>query len=34
MPLGETFWALKFGMCVDQYDIPWMINCEAPKKPA
>jgi PhnB protein len=28
MPLGETFWALRFGMLVDQFGIPWMVNCE------
>jgi PhnB protein len=28
MPIGETFWAIRFGMLVDQFDIPWMINCE------
>ena len=28
MPLQETFWALRFGMFVDQFNIPWMINCE------
>ena len=27
MPLGETFWALRFGMLVDQFGIPWIINC-------
>ena len=27
MPLQETFWAKKFGMIVDRFDIPWMINC-------
>lgn len=27
LPLQETFWAVRFGMVVDQYDIPWMINC-------
>jgi PhnB protein len=26
MPLQETFWAARFGMLVDQYDIPWMIK--------
>lgn len=31
MPLQETFWAAKFGMFVDQFAIPWMINCEKPK---
>jgi PhnB protein len=30
MPLQETFWALRFGMLVDQFGIPWMINCEKP----
>jgi PhnB protein len=28
MPLGETFWALRFGMLVDQFGVPWMVNCE------
>lgn len=28
MPMEETFWAHRFGMLVDQYGIPWMINCE------
>jgi PhnB protein len=28
MPIGETFWALRFGMLVDQFGTPWMINCE------
>jgi PhnB protein len=30
MPLEQTFWALRFGMLVDQFGIPWMINCEQP----
>ena len=30
MPLGETFWALRFGVFVDKYGTPWMINCEKP----
>lgn len=30
MPIGETFWAHRFGMLVDQYGTPWMINCEKP----
>jgi PhnB protein len=30
MPFGETFWALRFGMLVDRFGIPWMINCEKP----
>ena len=28
MPIEETFWAVRFGMLVDQFGIPWMINCE------
>lgn len=28
MPIAETFWAKRFGMLVDQFNIPWMINCE------
>src|SRR5215469_18055178 len=28
MPIQETFWATRFGMLVDQFGIPWMINCE------
>lgn len=28
MPFGETFWAHRFGMLVDQFGIPWMVNCE------
>lgn len=28
MPIDKTFWARRFGMCVDRFGIPWMINCE------
>lgn len=28
MPMAETFWARRFGMLVDKFGIPWMINCE------
>ena len=28
MPIEQTFWAVRFGMLVDQFGIPWMINCE------
>jgi len=27
MPLQQTFWAARFGMLVDRYGIPWMVNC-------
>jgi PhnB protein len=28
--LQGTFWALRFGMLVDQFSTPWMINCGKP----
>ncbi len=28
MPIQETFWASRFGMAVDQFGIPWIVNCE------
>lgn len=28
MPLAQTFWAARFGMLVDRFGVPWMINCE------
>jgi len=28
MPMQETFWAVKFGMLVDRFGMPWMVNCE------
>lgn len=27
MPFDKTFWAAGFGMCVDRFGTPWMINC-------
>ncbi|MES2071231.1 MAG: VOC family protein [Pseudomonadota bacterium] len=30
MPLQQTFWAARFGMLVDQFGTPWMVNCEQP----
>lgn len=30
MPIQETFWAVRFGMLVDRFGTPWMINCEKP----
>ena len=26
-PIGQTFWAARFAMFYDRFDIPWMINC-------
>ena len=28
MPYQKTFWAEGFGMCIDKFGIPWMVNCE------
>ena len=28
MPLEKTFWAERFGMVVDRFGVPWLINCE------
>ena len=28
MPFQKTFWSPGFGMCVDQFGIPCMVNCE------
>jgi PhnB protein len=30
MDIQETFWAQRFGMLVDRFGTPWMINCERP----
>jgi PhnB protein len=27
-PIEKTFWSERFGMVVDRFGIPWMINCE------
>lgn len=32
MPLAETFWSPRFGMCVDAFGIPWMVNAEVPEE--
>jgi PhnB protein len=29
MPIQQTFFAVRFGMVVDQFGTPWMITCEA-----
>ena len=28
VPLEKTFWAERFGVLVDRFGIPWLINCE------
>lgn len=30
MSLQQTFWAGRFGVLVDRFGIPWLINCEGP----
>ena len=30
LPIQKTFWAARFGMLVDQFGTPWMINFEQP----
>lgn len=27
MPIGDSFWARRFGMLVDKFGVPWMVNC-------
>ena len=34
VPLEKTFWAARFGMLVDRFGIPWLINCEGSDRPA
>jgi PhnB protein len=28
MPIQKTFWSVRFGMLVDRFGTPWMVNCE------
>jgi|SRR5215469_7397289 len=30
MPFQKTFWSPGFGMCVDKFEVPWMVNTEGP----
>jgi PhnB protein len=32
MPIGETFWAVRFGMLTDQFGVNWMFNFEKPRQ--
>jgi PhnB protein len=34
MPMAATFWAQRFGMLIDKFGIPWMVNCEKPMEDA
>ena len=31
MPLMKTFWTSSFGMLIDQFGVPWMVNVAAQK---
>lgn len=31
MALQETFWAIRFGVLVDRFGVPWAVNCERPE---
>ncbi len=28
MPMQKTFWAQRFGMLIDRFKTPWMVNCD------
>jgi PhnB protein len=28
MPFEQTFWAARFGMLIDKFGTPWMVNCD------
>ncbi|MBC7990383.1 MAG: VOC family protein [Luteimonas sp.] len=28
LPIQETFWAKRYGIAVDRFGVPWMVNCE------
>ena len=34
VPLERTFWAARFGVLVDRFGIPWLINCEGADQPS
>ena len=34
VPLAKTFWASRFGVLVDRFGIPWLINCEGADQPS
>ena len=33
LALEKTFWAERFGMVIDRFGIPWLINCEGAGSP-
>jgi PhnB protein len=34
LPIGETFFSPAFGMCVDRFGTPWMVNTSSPDQPS
>ena len=30
MPIQKTFWSPAFGMLIDKFQVPWMVNTEGP----
>ena len=34
MPITETFWSPRFGMCVDRFGTPWMVSTQGPDQAA
>lgn len=34
MPLERQMWGDEFGMCIDQFGVPWMVNISQPSAPA
>lgn len=30
MAIQKTFWSPMFGMCIDKFGVPWMVNTEGP----
>ena len=28
MPFAPTFWGANFGMLMDRFGVPWMVNCD------
>jgi PhnB protein len=32
MPIAETFWSPMFGMCIDRFGTPWMVDAGAPEQ--
>ena len=31
MPLQKTFWAVRYGIVVDRFGVPWEVNCDQTK---